>query len=215
MKKIYEKLYSYYGPQKWWPIIQKKPTKQQKISEIIIGTILTQNTSWKNVEKALNNLNKNHLLSFKNIKKTKTEKLARLIKSSGYYNQKADRLKLIADFYINNDLTKLSTEQLRNKLLTLKGVGNETADSILLYAFNRPIFVIDSYTKRIFSRMGFCNNNITYEELQNLFMQNLKKDIILFKEYHALLVKLAKEFCKNKPLCKKCIFSKSCKKLFK
>ncbi len=212
MKKIYEKLYSYYGPQNWWPIIQKNPTKQQKISEIIIGTILTQNTSWKNVEKALNNLNNNHLLSLKNIKKTNTEKLASLIKSSGYYNQKAKILKRIAEFYSENNLNK---EELRNKLLNIKGIGNETADSILLYAFNIPIFVIDAYTKRIFSRMGFCEKDISYNKLQELFMKNLEKDTILFKEYHALLVKLAKDFCNKKPLCKNCVFNKNCKKLFK
>lgn len=209
---VYNELYKSFGPQGWWPLTiggyeskhhAGSPKTNKHRFEIIIGAILTQNTSWKNVEKALYNLSKNNLINIKKIKKVKQDKLAKLIRPSGYYNQKAERLKLVADFLSKNHSPK------REQLLGIKGIGPETADSILLYAYNQPFFVIDAYTKRIFERLGCKANN--YGEWQNLFMNNLPKDTQLFKEYHALLVELGKNHCKKKPLCKECPLKGMCK----
>lgn len=189
-----------------------EPRNDKERFEIIIGAILTQNTNWKNVEKAIFNLNKENLISIEKIKKINIKKLAELIRPSGYYNQKAERLKIIADFLSRNPIKKLKeedTEKLRKKLLKIKGIGPETGDSILLYAFDKPIFVVDAYTKRIFNRLGYKEK--TYEEFQKLFMDNLEKDQKLFNEYHALLVELGKSYCRKKPLCKECPINGLCK----
>lgn len=201
-EQIYNILYKEFGLQKWWPA--KTRNKQ---FEIIIGTILTQNTSWKNVEKAIDNLEKENLISINKIKSARKQKLAKLIKPSGYYNQKAERLKLAANFFSKNK------NPTREQLLDVNGIGPETADSILLYAFNKPFFVIDAYTKRIFSRIGLCKGKCEYNELQELFQKNLPKKTKLFNEYHALLVELGKRYCKKKPECIKCPISKECEKL--
>ena len=201
ISKIYNILYKEYGPQKWWPTRTKN-----KQFEVIIGAILTQNTSWKNVEQALTNLEKENLISINKIKSTRVDKLARLIKPSGYYNQKAERLKLAADFFLENK------QPTREQLLAVKGIGPETADSILLYAFNKPIFVIDAYTKRIFSRIGMCKDRCEYHELQNIFHKALPKKVKLFNGYHALLVELAKQHCAKTPDCDKCPIRRLCKK---
>ena len=170
-------------------------------------SILTQNTNWKNVEKAIINLNKVGILSIEKIKAINKKKLANLVKPSGYYNQKAERLKLVARFFSKNK------NPTREQLLAVKGIGPETADSILLYAFNRPIFVIDAYTKRIFSRIGMCKDKCEYHELQDLFHKALPRSPKLFNEYHALLVELAKRNCTKKPSCSSCPINKFCKKL--
>ena len=170
---------------------------------MIIGAILTQNTSWNNVEKAINNLKENDLIASDKILKVDTQKLANLIKPSGYYNQKAERLKIIAKFFKENK------EVTRENLLKVKGVGPETADSILLYAFNKPYFVIDTYTKRIFKRLGIAKTE-DYNQLQELFHKNLDNNSKLFNEYHALLVRLGKEFCTKTPICKKCLLNNIC-----
>lgn len=210
---IYAKLYKSFGPQGWWPLTIEghqskhhagKPKTENHKFEIIMGAILTQNTNWKNVEKALYNLSKHNLLSIEKIKKTKQEKIAQLIRSAGYYNQKAERLKIIAGFISKNP------EPTREQLLKVKGIGPETADSILLYAYNKPFFVIDAYTKRIFERLGYKTKD--YNEWQKLFMGNLPKDTALFNEYHALLVELGKRHCKKKPICKGCPIKEMCKK---
>lgn len=200
---IYKKLYENFGKQNWWPA-------QTKL-EIIIGAVLTQNTAWPNVEKAINNLRQNRLLSFKKISKIKTDKLAALIKPAGYFNIKAKRLKNVLEFIKNNydgdlrDMQKTNALSLRTRLLEINGVGPETADSILLYAFNKPIFVVDAYTKRIFVRLRIAPKDSSYEDLQRLFMKNLKLDARLFNEYHALIVKLGKDYCKkSKPKCAIC-----------
>jgi len=216
IKSIYKVLYKTYGPQKWWPTTLegnlhptyhgKKPTPKQKF-EIIIGAILTQNTAWKNVEKAIFNLNNTKLLDINKIKSEKKHKIANLIKPSGYYNQKAERLKLAAKFFSKNN------QPTRKQLLSVKGIGPETADSILLYAFNKPIFVIDAYTKRIFSRIGICKNKYSYDELQNIFHSSLPRSPKLFNEYHALIVELAKKHCTKNPDCISCPISKYCEKL--
>jgi len=222
--KIYNKLLNYFGPQNWWPVTnqgsikptyehREKLTERQKL-EICIGAILTQNTAWKNVEIAIENLNKENLIDIRKLKKIDKKKLARLIKSAGYYNQKAIKLKTFAKYIAENykgnlkEFFKKDIEKLREELLTIKGVGKETADSIILYAAEKPIFVVDAYTKRIFDRIGYKEE--TYEQLQNLFMENLEKDTKLFNEYHALLVELGKKICKTKPLCDKCPVKEEC-----
>ncbi len=210
---IQRQLYSKLGPQGWWPLTIKghyskhhvgKPKTFNHKFEIIIGAILTQNTNWKNVEKALYNLSKNNLLNINKIKKIKKEKLAKLIKPAGYYNQKAERLKLIADFISKN------SNPTREQLLNVKGIGPETADSILLYAYNKPFFVIDAYTKRIFQRLGYKADD--YEGWQRQFMNNLPKNTKIFNEYHALLAELGKNHCKKRPVCDKCPIKNICKK---
>ncbi len=205
MKNIYIDIYNilltYYNKQNWWP--------GQTIDEIVIGAILTQNTSWNNVEKSIINLKKNKLLSLKSIYKCNTEELKINIKPSGFFNQKSIYLKNIASFYKeynfnHNDIKKMNIEELRKKLLSIKGIGKETADSIILYAYNKPIFVIDAYTKRIFSR-HIRDFPKTYSEIQDLFHKNLGNDSMLFNEYHALIVKCGKNFCKRaNPQCEDC-----------
>lgn len=200
---IYDKLYAYFGPQYWWPA--------ETAFEVIVGAILTQNTSWLNVEKAINNLKKQKLLNPVKLYKMPQSKLSKYIRPAGYYNIKAKRLKSFVSFLFNNykgglkEMFLQDTFTLRRQLLSVNGIGPETADSILLYALNKPVFVIDAYTKRIFFRHSLLDSDASYEQAQSVFMDNLKPDEKLFNEYHALLVKLAKEFClKNKPKCDTC-----------
>ncbi len=200
---LYEKLYKNFGPQHWWP--------GESAFEVMVGAILTQNTNWQNVEKAINNLKKRKLLSFKKMHSLPEGRLAVLIRPAGYYNIKAKRLKNFLRYLAKNysgDLAKMRQKDwniLRQELLSVNGIGPETADSILLYGLHKPVFVIDAYTKRILSRHKFINRRADYYQTQDLFMQNLKKDVKLFNEYHALLVKLAKDFCwKSKPRCQVC-----------
>jgi len=210
---IYNLLLKKFGQQHWWPGDSKE--------EIIIGAILTQNTNWRNVEKSIDRLKTNNLINFNNIIKVNNQKLANIIRSSGYYNQKSKRLKTIADFFIKNHLLTpqhITTKRFREMLLDIKGIGAETADSILLYAFGRPIFVIDAYTKRIFNRLGFLDKKASYKAAQDFFMENLNpsagfalgKDEKLFNEFHALLVKLGKDICKKIPLCSQCPLKSEC-----
>ena len=193
--KIYDLLYKEYGSQRWWPV-----SSSNSEFEIIVGAILTQNTNWKNVEKSIKNLKDNNLLDKNSIKNINIAKLAALIRSSGYYKQKAKKLKEFVSF---------EGEINRENLLNIWGIGPETADSILLYAYNKPVFVIDAYTKRIFSRLGIKLND--YDEYQEYFHKNLPKDYKLFNEYHALLVELAKKHCKTKPICENCPLINECK----
>ncbi len=191
--------------------IREKPRKQTT------DQILTQNTAWKNVEKALSNLKKEKLIDFEKLAAVETAKLALLIKSSGYYNQKAGRLQLFARHVCGcyaGDVSKLlrkGVAELRNELLQLKGIGPETADSIILYAAGKPVFVVDAYTKRIFARIGISSESSSYDELQKLFTDNLPEDAKLFNQYHALIVELGKNVCRKKPLCGTCPLIKLCK----
>ena len=203
LRKIYHKLYQTFGPQHWWP--GKTPL------EIAIGAILTQNTNWGNVEKAIDNLKKQNALSARVIHKMPVRLLSELIRPTGYFNIKAKRLKSFIDFLMNDyhgSMKKMKNEYLyllREKLLGINGIGPETADSIILYALEKPVFVIDTYTKRVLSRHGIMNHEKSYDEFQELFYSALKKDMKLFNEYHALFVNLGKTFCKlNKPICDKC-----------
>jgi endonuclease-3 related protein len=199
---IYNKLYSFYGPQHWWP--------GDTPLEIAVGAILTQNTNWSNVEKAIANLKREKVLTVKALHELPIQKLASLIRPAGYFNIKAKRLKSFIDFLIENyngSMKKIKKEDvylLRKKLLDVHGIGPETADSILLYALDKPVFVIDAYTKRVLSRHEILDYNASYEEYQTLFHKELDENIQLFNEYHALFVRLGKDYCKPKPLCEKC-----------
>jgi len=206
LHKIFDKLHKTFGPQQWWPGETK--------CEIIVGAILTQNTNWSNVEKALKNLKRYKLLNPLSLKKIQTQRLAALIKPAGYFNVKAQRLKNFFSYlfeHYEGSLTKMGQEQnkqLRINLLEVNGIGPETADSILLYAFNKPFFVVDTYTKRIFYRHNLVSKDADYHSLQNFFINNFKRDVQGFNEYHALIVYLGKNFCKSKPLCEECPLNK-------
>lgn len=196
--KIYQKLLAYHGPQNWWPA---SGFTQPREWEICIGAILTQNTSWGNVEKALENLKAAKCRTPRNIAGMDLRKLQQMIKPSGFYRQKAQRLKLFSGFVIDNFRTTghfLKTVT-RDVLLRLNGIGKETADSVLLYACGRPYFVVDAYTKRIFSRIGIVDASWNYEQIRALFESNLPKDIEIYKEFHALIVRHAKECCRKQP----------------
>lgn len=199
--KIYGLLHKHFGPRHWWPA--------DTPFEVMVGAILTQNTSWKNVEKAVLNLKKNNLLTPKALHRLDASVLKKMIKPAGFFNVKAGRLKNFVDFIVskyNNIQRMLSRPQaaLRQELLGVNGIGPETADSILLYAAGKPVFVIDAYTKRIFSRHGLAGEDAEYGELQKFFMDNLPRKASLFNEYHALLVELGKTYCRKKPLCENC-----------
>ncbi len=202
LNNIYKKLYRAFGPQHWWP--------GDTPFEIAVGAVLTQNTNWSNVEKAIVNLKRAEALNAESIHEMKTDRLAYLIKPAGYFNIKAKRLKAFIDFLMNEyhgSMKRMAGEKmetLRAKLLTIHGIGSETADSILLYALEKPIFVIDAYTKRVLSRHNIVRNNESYEKIQELFHSTFTRNAKLFNEYHALFVKLGKTYCITKPRCEGC-----------
>ncbi len=201
--ELYNRLYEAFGPRHWWP--------GDSPFEIAIGAILTQNTAWRNVKKAITNLKQENLLSPHALYRVPVQDLAAVIKPAGYYNVKALRLKHFIRFLFqesDGDLDRLFAEELdtlRDNLLSVNGIGPETADSILLYAGNKPTFVVDAYTKRIFFRHGLIPEEAPYEELRGLFMDALEPDVGLFNEFHALLVHLGHTFClKRNPRCGEC-----------
>ena len=206
LTEIYQLLFKRFGPQHWWPGDTK--------FEIITGAILTQTTNWTNVEKAITNLKAAGYLTPEKLYHCDVSHLAGLIRPAGYYNIKAKRLKNLVNWLFDNhdgkltNLENVDTEQLRAELLSIKGIGRETADSILLYAFNRPIFVVDAYTARVAVRHGLIEPDTDYEQLRDLFQSNLPQDIQFFNEYHALFVKVGKEFCKPKAQCHNCPLEK-------
>jgi endonuclease-3 related protein len=203
---MYYAMYEKLGPSYWWP--------GDSVFEICLGAILTQNTNWNNVEKAIINLKANKLLDPKKLFFLSDENLASLIRPAGYYRIKTRRLKNFlmflkkeVDFNIER-LKKYPTQELRKKLLSIKGVGPETADSMLLYGFEKEIFVVDAYTARIFNRHSLVEEDITYDELQDFCMRNLPCDVELYKEFHALIVRTGKKWCKKKRvLCGDCPLS--------
>lgn len=203
LKDYYKRLYSCFGPQGWWP--------GQTRFEVIIGAILTQNTSWSNVEKAIRNLRREGLLTPDKMRGLDHAGLAALLKPAGYFNVKAKRVASFLDHLFCNyggrlgAFLKKDRASLRKELLGINGIGPETADSILLYAANYPEFVVDAYTRRIFSRHGLSGEDAGYEELKSMFMDNLPEDAALFNEYHALIVRTGKEFCRTRsPRCSEC-----------
>jgi len=206
LTEIYQLLFDRFGLQHWWP--------GETRFEIITGAILTQNTSWANVEKAIANLKSADCLTPEKLHRLDPAQLAELIRPAGYYNIKAKRLKNFIDWLFDNydgkltNLESIDTDRLREELLAIKGVGRETADSILLYAFDRSIFVVDAYTARIVFRHGLIGPDADYEQLRELFESSLPADTQLYNEYHALLVRVGKEFCKPKAKCLDCPLEK-------
>ena len=203
LEEIYRRLLTHFGPQHWWP--------GETPFEVMVGAILTQNTNWQNVEKAIANLKGAGVLSLPALASLSREELAEYIRPAGSYNIKAGRLQnlfaMIAEEW-DNDLDYLlqqSAPVLREQLLSVKGIGPETADSMVLYAAGQPIFVVDTYTHRILLRHELISEDYDYFQIQEMFMDNLDEDAALFNEYHALLVQVGKQFCKkSKPQCGEC-----------
>lgn len=202
LETIYKKLYKAFGPQHWWP--------GDTPFEVAVGAILTQNTNWGNVEKAINNLKSAKALNAKKIHEMPVNELAGLIRPAGYFNVKAKRLKAFIDFLVSEysgsmeRMKKGDLHTLREKLLSVHGIGPETADSILLYALDKPIFVIDAYTKRVLSRHGIMAHDESYNSFQELFHSAVKNNSKVYNEYHALFVRVGKTYCKPKPACSEC-----------
>jgi len=217
IKKIHLTLKNRYNNLNWWPVDKAYHIKNKTDPrfEIIIGAVLTQNTSWSNVEKALSNIKSKNMLDLKNISNVKINLLKELIKPSGFFNQKAKRLKEITNHINNNyngnldDFFKKEMFELRDELLSINGIGPETADSIILYAGKKPIFVVDAYTRRICERIPF-DTKLSYDEIQYYFQKELskvyKKDqlTLVYNQLHAEIVNLAKDYCRKKPYCDDC-----------
>ena len=201
---IYHLLLDAYGKQRWWP--------SDSPFEMMVGAILTQNTNWLNVEKAITQLKAADALDAQTMLDMDETRLRELIRSSGFFRQKAARLRLFCRFYLDNgEVNGLrQLENPRQTLLSLNGIGAETADSILLYALGMPVFVIDAYTRRIFARLGLTVTNATYAELQDYFHTQLESDVPLFNEFHALLVQHAKQHCRVNPVCQNCSLFTAC-----
>ena len=203
LTSMYEAMLARLGPCDWWPA--------QTPFEVMLGAVLTQNTAWSNVEKALDNLRAANLMDARELDRLDAERLAELIRPSGFYRLKAQRLKGLLAWLRDScdyDIKRLKEEDvasLRESLLAVRGIGPETADSILLYALEKPSFVVDAYTRRVFSRHGMVPEDVEYGELRDFFQDVLPLDVALFNEYHALIVRVCKEWCKkNNPRCEEC-----------
>jgi endonuclease-3 related protein len=215
INEVYDSLLSSYGKQGWWPVTIKAggepeylggPRSVAERFEVAVGAVLTQNTSWKNAAAAVSSLSGARMLEPEKLASVSCDDVARLIRSSGYYNQKAKRLITLARFFVENgDCTPD-----RASLLALKGVGPETADSILLYAFSVPFFVVDAYTRRLFSRLGVIRGNESYDRIRDLFESSLERSPEIFNEYHALVVEHCKRSCLRTPRCSCCPLSALC-----
>lgn len=208
-KSAYRQLYRHHGPQHWWP--------GETPFEVMVGAILTQNTSWRNVERAIANLKQNRALGARAILDTHPQRLAAWLRPSGYFNVKARRLKNFCRWYLDQGghtkLKQRSTDSLRRGLLSVNGIGEETADDILLYAFHRPIFVVDAYTRRILGRLGLIEGTENYDTLRRRVERKLAREqdkVGLFNEYHALIVRHGKDICRPKPRCELCSLASRC-----
>lgn len=208
VSKIYDALYFIYGPRQWWP--------GDTQFEVMVGAILTQNTAWRNVAMAIDNLKAENLLDPVALLDAEPEHVKTLIAPSGFFNVKYKRLRNFLEYLVGHGINfdrsrRLPVADLRKELLEVNGVGPETADSILLYAFNRPIFVVDAYTRRLFSRLGYgWMEKASYDEIQQFFMDELPHDHSLYNEFHALIVVHCKDICKKSPLCSMCDLAKKC-----
>ncbi len=204
--QVYARLFAANGRQRWWP--------GDTAFEIMVGAVLTQNTAWTNVERAIANLKKAGVLSPQAVVKAHPRRLAGWLKPSGYFNVKARRLRAMCRWLVEQGgvrkIAKWPTHELRRALLAVHGIGPETADDILLYAFRRPVFVIDAYTRRIFQRLRLIAGNEDYETLRQIFETALDPDAQLFNEYHALIVAHGKDVCKKRPLCGNCCLAEHC-----
>lgn len=221
---VYDRLLAHHGPQRWWP--------GDTPFEVMVGAVLTQNTAWTNVEKAIANLKAHDLLDPERIVSVPVRQLAARIKPAGYFNVKAKRLRNFCRWYLDHGgyarLRRWATAKLRDSLLAVNGVGPETADDILLYAFHRDVFVIDAYTRRLFSRLGLVDADRDYEDLRRHFEAGIKREraagkgrgrsanggrtrlAAIFNEYHALIVSHGKDVCKVRPRCEACCLSRRC-----
>ena len=207
LTQVFELLLEHYGALEWWPA--------DTPFEVCVGAILTQNTNWLNVEKAIANLKREGVLSLEALHEINPERLAELIRPSGFFNIKTVRLKHFVDWLMEgygtlDAMFEGDWRELREELLAVRGIGRETCDSILLYAGEKPSFVVDAYTKRLFSRLGMVREKDSYEEVRSLFMDHLPHDSRLFNEYHALIVQHCKQHCRKKPLCAGCPLAGHC-----
>jgi endonuclease-3 related protein len=200
--KIFKTLLKSFGERHWWP--------GETPLEIVVGALLTQNTSWKNVEKAINNMKKEGVLDVERLYRIDNERLSEIIRPSGFFNIKSNRLKNIVNVIYNKysakieNMINVDADLLRVELLNVNGIGPETADSILLYALNKPVFVVDAYTKRFLKNHKLYNGDYDYHDIQKFFMDNLPHDTYLFNEFHALIVYLCQIHCKKTPICTGC-----------
>ncbi|MCB1734418.1 MAG: endonuclease [Gammaproteobacteria bacterium] len=206
LRELYTRMLAHFGPLDWWPGDTR--------FEIMVGAVLTQNTAWTNVERAIANLRNAECLNADAMRATEPETLAELIRPAGYFNVKQRRLRNLIDWVHaqggETALTDWETHDLRNGLLSVNGVGPETADDIVLYAFDRPVFVIDAYTRRLFSRFGWIEGDESYDALRLGMEHTLGPDVALFNEYHAQIVYLGKDFCRSKPRCDGCPVNEIC-----
>lgn len=206
LKECFEHLSERFGAMHWWPA--------ETPFEVMVGAILTQNTNWKNVEKAIVNLKNAGVMNPRGILALSELQLSELIKPAGFFRLKGTRLRNFVSYFLETydgnveRMAAISMSTLREELLSVKGVGQETADSILLYALNKPIFVVDAYTRRIFLRHEIISEEADYAEIQDVVMSNLPEDVSLFNEFHALIVETAKNHCKTKPDCTSCPLNK-------
>jgi endonuclease-3 related protein len=202
LQEVFERLFRYYGPRRWWPA--------ETGFEVCVGAILTQNTAWTNVEKAIVELKLADVLTPEALYRLEVERLAELIRPSGFFNVKSRRLKGFVSWLFDNHAGSLDRmfsgewRELRHELLKVPGIGPETCDSILLYAGRKPSFVLDAYTRRLFQRLGLLPETAGYDETRRTFMEALPADVQLFNEYHALIVEQCKRFCRSRPACNGC-----------
>ena len=208
---IYERLLDHYGPQHWWPA--------DSPFEVMAGAVLVQSTAWRNVEHAIDNLKASDSLHPDAIRSMGLDELERLIRPSGFFRVKASRLRALCDYlgdrYSDSirHMAERPTHELRRELLAVYGIGEETADDILLYALDRPVFVIDTFTRRIFHRLGWCEQDASYANLQAMFHQHLPRDVALFNEYHALIVRHGNTICRKRPDCESCPLLTDCPRI--
>lgn len=208
LMQIYRRLYSYYGPRDWWPA--------ETPFEVVVGAILTQNTNWRNVEKAIVNLRRAGALTPETLRNFERAQLEKLIRPSGFFRQKTERLSLFCRHLSDNYRDDLQAwlqddlQRVRSELLSLKGIGPETADSILLYAGRRPTFVVDAYTGRLFERLGVLDGTESYAEIRDRFMAGTERNVQLYNEYHALIVIHCKSHCLKNPKCRDCPLADIC-----
>ncbi len=218
---IFNTLFYRYGHQNWWPIVvngrclylddyRSRERTADEIFEIMVGSILTQNTSWENAAKAVSKMKENNLMNMESIMAIKIAELASVIKGSGYFNQKSRKIVALVNFLNSvsggiEAIRSIPLKDARNMLLSVWGIGKETADSILLYGFYFMIFVVDAYTLRIFSRIGVKTAEKGYDALQRHIIKNIDSDTLIYRDFHALLVLLGKTVCRKKPLCGICV----------
>lgn len=199
---VYHRMRDHFGHRNWWP--------GETPFEVMVGAILTQNTAWSNVEKAIRNLKANRALTIQGVRAAREQDLAEWIRPSGYFNQKARKLKALVAFIDETHggslarMRKVPLDELRAQLLAVNGIGPETADSILLYALDQPIFVVDAYTRRIFSRHFYLNGEPSYHAIQERFMRECPPDIEFYNDFHAQIVETGKTYCRKRPLCEGC-----------